>query len=89
MNKTKDTPLWVYLAFSNISTRKGALSLIMACVIFTVYCIPWSLIIADQGWFGKIFLVKDWSWFAAMVPITFWYWISLKWIDNHQGWADT
>jgi len=37
----------------------------------------------------KIFLIKDWAWFAMMVPMTLWYWISLRWVDNNAGWADT
>ena len=89
MEKTDNMPIWVYLAFSSIATRKGALLLISACVVFSIYCIPWSLFFASQDWIVKIFLIKDWSWFAMMVPITFWYWISLRWIDNNSGWADT
>ncbi len=89
MNKTEHTPLWVYLAFSNISTRKGALLLILASAVFTGYCVPWSLFFAGPGWLAKIFLADDWSWFAAMVPVTFWYWLSLRWIDNNHAWVDT
>ena len=87
MKKTDNMPIWVYIAFSNITTRKGALLLIWACVIFSIYCIPWSLFFASHGWLTKIFLIKDWSWFAMMIPIIFWYWISLRWIDNNSGWV--
>jgi len=88
MEKTDSMPIWVYLAFSSIATRKGALLLITACVVFSIYCIPWSLFFARQNWVEKIFLIGDWSWFAMMIPITFWYWISLRWIDNNAGWED-
>jgi hypothetical protein len=85
MEKTDNMPIWVYLAFSSIAT----MLLISACVVFSVYCIPWSLFFARQDWVAKIFLIKDWSWFAMMIPIAFWYWMSLRWIDNNSGWADT
>lgn len=86
MEKTDNMPIWVYLAFSSIKTRKAALILIWACAIFTVYCIPWPLFAAEQTWVSKVFLIDDWSWVAMMVPITFWYWVSLKWVDRHSGW---
>ncbi len=87
MEKTDNMPLWVFLAFSSISTRKGALILIRASVLFTLYTVPWAGILAGHDWVASLFLIKDWSWFAMMVPITFWYWISLKWIDKNTGWA--
>jgi hypothetical protein len=86
MEKTDNMPFWVFLAYSSITTRKGALRLIQACAAFTVYCIPWALFFTDQEWVGKIFLIEDWSWLAMMVPITFWYWMSLRWLDNNSGW---
>jgi hypothetical protein len=89
MEKTDNMPIWVYLAFSSITTRKGAVLLILACVVFTIYCIPWPIYFANQDWIVKIFLIKDWSWFAMMVPVTFWYWMSLWWVDHNSGWADT
>jgi len=88
MEKTKDMPIWVFLAFSSINTRKGAMLLIGACVLFTVYCVPWSIFLGSGNWVARIFLIEDWSWFAMMVPISLWYWLSLKWIDNNPGWAD-
>jgi hypothetical protein len=87
VQKTDNMPLWVYLAFSSISTRKGALALIGVSVVFSFYCIPWSRFISGQGWVTKIFLIDDWSWFAMMVPVTCWYWISIKWLDKNSGWA--
>ena len=89
MNKAKNTPLWVLLAFSAIETRKGALTLIWASVIFTFYCIPWTLIFGDSlGTIGQqIFLIDDWSWVSMMAPITAWYIICLKWMDKHDGWV--
>ena len=89
MQKTKDMPIWVFLAYSSIETRKAALWLIFACVIFTVYCIPWPIYFGTLPWVAKIFLIHNWSWFAMMVPMTIWYWLSLKWIDNHFRWANT
>jgi hypothetical protein len=87
MEKTDNMPFWVYLAFSSIATRKGALLLVWACVVFSIYCFPWPLYFASRDWVVKIFLIEDWSWFATMVPITVWYWISLRWIDNNPGWG--
>lgn len=89
MEKTNNMPLWVFLAFSSINTRKGALALIWACVVFSLYCIPWPALFANRGWIAKLFLIDDWSWVAMMIPITFWYWISLRWVDHHSGWPDT
>ena len=86
MEKTENMPMWVYLAFSSITTRKGALLLILACVVFSIYCIPWRLLLPGQDWVAQIFLIEDWSWLATMIPITFWYWVSLRWIDNNSGW---
>jgi hypothetical protein len=88
MEKTENMPIWVYLAFSSISTRKGALLLILFCLVFSVYCIPWQLLFPGRDWVVQIFLIKGWSWFAMMVPITLWYWLSLRWIDNNSGWLD-
>ena len=89
MKKTDDMPIWVYLAFSSIETRKMALWLIWACALFTVYCIPWHLYFTSHAWVAKVFLIDNWSWFAGMVPMTLWYWASLRWIDKHVGWSDS
>jgi len=78
-------PLWVFLAFSSIETRKGALILIWCCVIFSLYCIPWSLFAPGET-IKMLFLIDDWSWIAMMAPIVVWYYISLKWVDNNTGW---
>jgi len=86
MEKTANMPLWVYLAFSSISTRKGALWLIASCGVFSAYCLPWSQLVPGQDWIETIFLIDDWSWFAMMLPITFWYWLSLNWLDRHKAW---
>lgn len=79
-------PLWVKLAFSSISTRKAALMLTLACLVFTIYCLPWSTLLADAPWVSTVFLINDWSWFAMMLPVTLWYGLSLKWMDNHAAW---
>lgn len=89
MIKTKTTPLWVFLAFSAIETRKGALLLIWSCVVFCLYCLPWTLILGDAlGELGKqILVIDDWSWIGMMAPMTLWYVLSLKWMDKHDGWT--
>jgi len=86
VEKTKDMPIWVFLAFSSIETRKGAMWLIYACIGFTLYCIPWPLIASESDWVETIFLIDDWSWLAMMVPIIGWYWLSLRWVDHNAGW---
>ena len=89
MEKKDNMPIWVFLAFSSIATRKGAMILIWVCVLFTIYCIPWSLLFAGNDWVVKIFLIDDWSWLAMMVPILLWYWLSLRWVDNNSGWDNS
>lgn len=86
MEKKDGMPLWVFLAFSSINTRKGALILIWICIVFSLYCIPWTKFFADQEWIAKIFLIDDWSWIAMMIPMTIWYWLSLRWIDKNSAW---
>jgi len=78
MEKTDNTPLWVFLAFSSIQTRVGAVRLIWASVIFTLYCFPWPLFFLTQDLFTNKILIEDWSWFAMMVPVIAWYWHSLR-----------
>ena len=87
MQKTNDMPWWVFLALANIERRVGALWLIGSCVLFTLYCVPWSLYLKEPVWIGKVFRIGDWSWFAMMVPICLWYWLSLKWVDKRDGWS--
>lgn len=89
MEKTDNMPIWVYLAFSSITTRKGALLLILSSIVFSLYCIPWSLFFATHPWVGYVFLIDNWSWVAMMSPIPIWYWISLMWVDRNVGWANT
>ena len=88
MIKTKHTPIWVFLAFSAIESRKGARILIAASLIFTVYCLPWSTLTgsSSDSLVNTLFLIDDWSWIAMMVPICIWYIASLYWMDKHNGW---
>ena len=87
MKKTDTTPFWVFLAYANIETRKGALILLWSSLVFTFYCIPWPIYFnGDDGWVAKLFLIEDWSWFAMMLPMTAWYWLSLKWMDKNGNW---
>ncbi len=85
MEKTDNMPLWVFLAFSSIETRKAALILIYSSVVFTLYCIPWMLFF-KHPWISRIFLLDDWSWAGMMLPIIVWYVLSLRWMDKHQAW---
>lgn len=86
MKKTDITPLWVFLAFSSIETRKGALILIWSSILFSLYCIPWVSYFSDNDWVVKLFLIDDWEWFAMMLPMVTWYWVSLRWVDKNSGW---
>jgi len=86
MEKKDNMPLWVFLAFSSINTRKGALILIWSTFIFTLYCFPFSLFFTDQAWIKQVFLIDDWSWLPMMVPMVIWYFLSLRWIDKNKAW---
>ncbi len=86
MEKKDNIPLWVFFAFASINTRKGALILIWSCVVFTGYCIPWSLFYSESEWVNQIFLIDDWSWLAMMIPIIIWYYCCLRWVDKNNAW---
>lgn len=86
MEKKANTPIWVFLAFSSIETRKMALILIWASVLFTVYSVPWVQF-SNSPLIKTLFLIDDWSWAAMMLPICLWYWLSLRWMDKNQGWV--
>ena len=86
MEKKDNTPLWVFLAFSSIETRTGAIRLIWLSIIFAIYCLPWPMFFPIQELIINKILIEDWSWFAMMIPIIAWYWISLRWVDRHDGW---
>ena len=86
MQKTDDLPVWVYLAFSSIETRKGALLLILSNVLFSAYCIPWVNLYTESEWVAKLFLIEDWEWFTWSSPLSIWYWLGLKWVDKNRGW---
>jgi hypothetical protein len=75
MERTDNMPLWVFLAFMSIETRKGALILTWCSFAFTVFCIPLS------------YYLNDWWWLGMMIPITAWYWLSLRWCDKHSAWS--
>lgn len=86
MERNDQTPLWVFLAFSSIKTRTGALWIIWVCAIFTIYCLPWGNYFDTDNSLLEKLLIDDWSWFATMVPVTLWYWASLVWMDKNAGW---
>jgi hypothetical protein len=87
MKKQDNTPMWVYLAFASVETRRGALLIIWLNVLFAIYCLPWSQFITDVGWVRKVFLIDGWLWFVVMAAMTLWYWVSLKWIDRNEAWS--
>jgi hypothetical protein len=87
MTKNKATPLWVFLAFSNIQTRKTALLMIWSSLLFSLYCIPWMKLFISVPWIPKVFLIDDWTWFAFMIPMVVWYWLCLRWVDKNTGWV--
>lgn len=89
MEKTSDMPVWVYLAFSGVRTRKGAVALIVSSVLFTLYCVPWPQLLPLPARLAGLFLVDGWSWFAMMIPITLWYWLGLRWADRNAAWTST
>ncbi len=89
MEKKEKMPIWVFLAFSAIETRKAAFILIVSSALFSIYCVPWSSLFTGMPWISSVFLIDDWSWVAMMLPITLWYWLSLKWVDNNSVWAGT
>ncbi len=86
--KTTKMPLWVLLAFSSIQKRKHAIILIWACVLFTLYCLPW-MNFTENEMVSTLFLIDDWSWLAMMIPICFWYILSLRWMDQNNAWEST
>jgi len=86
MENKEHIPMWVFLAFSSINTKKGALTLIWSCVVFTLYCFPFSLFFTELAWVKQVFLIDDWSWLSMMVPIVLWYYLSLRWMDKNKAW---
>lgn len=89
MSSNEKLPIWVFLAFSSINTRKAALWLIGSCLAFTLYCVPWVVLFAGNELVASLFLIDDWSWVAMMVPISIWYWLSLRWMDRHAAWMES
>lgn len=83
----KKMPIWVLLAFSSIRQRKHAIMLIWACVIFSLYSLPWVTFL-DNETIATVFLIDDWSWAAMMLPICTWYILCLRWMDNNNGWEN-
>jgi hypothetical protein len=84
----KKMPIWVLLAFSSIHQRKHAIILIWASIIFTLYCLPWTMYINNEI-VSTLFLIDDWSWAAMMIPICIWYILCLRWMDNNKRWEKT
>lgn len=88
INKTSTKlPIWVLLAFSSIQKRKSAIRLILASVIFTIYCLPWANFV-NHELILKLFVIEDWSWVAMMIPVNIWYLLSLRWMDKNEAWEN-
>lgn len=82
MEKKDNTPLWVFLAFSSIQTRKGAFLLTMICFLGGLGFLPLPLLLDDWSWMD----VLNWSgMFFAMVA---WYWFAMRWVDKNGGWEE-
>lgn len=79
-------PIWVLLAFSSIQKRKHAIILIWACMVFTLYCLPWASFTGNEM-ISSLFIIDDWSWVAMMIPICLWYILSLRWMDKNNAWT--
>ncbi|MGB5326534.1 MAG: hypothetical protein WBN40_14095 [Pseudomonadales bacterium] len=86
MERTKNMPLWVFLAFASIETKKAGLMLTLGSLLFAIYCLPWTQFYPGAGWIEKVFLVDDWSWFGMMVPIFIWYALAFRWIEKNACW---
>jgi hypothetical protein len=88
INKTSTKlPIWVLFAFSSIQKRKSAIRLILASVIFTIYCLPWANFVNHEI-ILKLFVIEDWSWVAMMIPVNIWYLLSLRWMDKNEAWEN-
>jgi hypothetical protein len=85
MKDVANSPMWVKLVYANIATRKSAVCMIVSCVVFALYCVPWPDY-SQHPLVAKLFLINDWSWALSLVPFVAWYWLALKWVDKHQGW---
>jgi hypothetical protein len=87
MKRQENTPMWVYLAFASVETRRGAFLMFWLNALCCLYCIPWSQY-TNAPWVGKMFIIDNWVWLIMMVAITLWYWLSLKWTDRHNVWSE-
>lgn len=85
MKVSETTPMWVQLAWGNVGARKIAVWMIVFCVLFMLYCIPWTQF-SSHPVVAKLSLINDWYWAGSMLPLTIWYWLSLKWVDRHNAW---
>ena len=88
MKSQDKTPMWVYLAFASVKTRRGAVFMVWLSTFCSLYCIPWSKY-TPAPWAGKVFLIDNWIWLGVMIVITLWYWLSLKWTDRNHVWSES
>ncbi len=86
--KRENTPIWAYLPFASVETRKGAYALIWCNVLCSLYCVPWSQYFIGVDWVAKIFVIDHWYWFAAMIAITVWYCLSFRRIIGSNAWPE-
>lgn len=76
-DNSSQPPLWVMLAFSNITKRQSAMWLISITAIATLGLGVWWL-----------FFQGDWTWFAWTVPLPIWYGLAMRWMDNNSAWEN-
>lgn len=85
MKELENTPVWVKLLYVNVHSRKVAWIIVLSCVIFSLYCVPW-VTFNQAPWVGKVFLLEDWNWFIPMLPMTVWYGVAFNWVDKRNAW---
>jgi hypothetical protein len=77
-------PFWVQAATSTVRSARGGRWLVGVCVLCSVYCLPWPVLLGqvEQPWY----LAPDWSWFVVMLAMTAWYAIAVRWMNRHRAW---
>ena len=86
-----DRPLWVRIGLFGIPSRKAAMLWVkgsLALAIVGMLAIVISPVIAGHGLIGLgigVFLAGIFG--PLMLMATLWYWLSIRWADEHDGWA--
>lgn len=81
-----EQPLWVALAFSMITKPKHAIWLIVANLIFALYCVPWVKIFPDNTLVASLFKIEGWDWILVLIPILIWYLLCYRWMSQNNAW---